>query len=189
MEIKNENKFKTFFKRYGALCLVCVVTVAIALGIGLNLPAKENPNEPVDGGVTKFELPMKNSAVVKDFDDTRLQWNDALKRYEIHLALDLSSEQKEVFSVLDGVVKEVECNSLEGCVVKIEHTNGFVSVYGSLDENVKVKAGDKVTKGQQIGIASTSATNENVEGGHLHFTLLKNGEEVDPNNYLDLQNK
>lgn len=188
MEIKKENKFIAFCKRYGLLCASCLVAIVVALAIGLNVP-KDEPKEPASSDILKFDLPMKGAVVVKDYDENRLQWNEALGRYQIHLAIDFSSEQTDVFSVLDGVVAEVESNSLDGQIIKIQHADGFVSVYSSLGEDAKVNVGDKVTKGQLIGCASTSATNEKVDGGHLHFELLKDGVEVDPNNYLDLQNK
>ena len=112
-----------------------------------------------------------------------------MKRWEAHLAIDLASENASVFSIYDGVVASVETNSLQGTVVTINHEDGFVSVYGSLADELMVNVGDAVVSGQEIGRASTSATNEIHSGAHLHFTLLKDGETVDPNNYLDLQNK
>lgn len=190
MEIKNESKLKRFFKRYGALSLACVFSVAVLLVIGLVVPQeKEQENEPVNTDVLTFGLPMNNAVVVKDYSDDRLQLNESLNRWEIHLAIDLASENDKVFSVSDGIVASVDSNSLEGYVIKIEHADGFQSVYSSLGEDVKVKAGEKVSAGQEIGVASATAANESVDGGHLHFVLLKDGVEVDPNNYLDLQNK
>lgn len=186
MELKEENKFKRLFKRYGVLSLACVFSLAIALTIAFSIP-REGVNVSTEG--IKFGLPMENAVIVKDFDDSKLQLNGSLERWEIHLSVDLASENNKVFSVYDGIVKSVESNTLDGCIITIEHTDGFVSVYSSLAEDAKVKEGDKVTKGQEIGTASTTATNESKDGEHLHFTLLKDGTEVDPNNYLDLQNK
>lgn len=187
MEIKSENKFKKIFKRVGAVGLACVFVVAIALTIAFSIPKSEV--EPVATKPMSFDLPMNDVVVVKDYAEDRLQYNESLKRWEIHLAVDLSSEDATVLSVCDGVVTCVETNSLDGTIVKIEHEDGFVSVYSSLSDELKVKEGDKVTKGQKIGEASSSASNESTSGGHLHFMLLKDGVEVDPNNYLDLQNK
>lgn len=190
MEIKNENKFKRLFKRYGVLTLACVFSLAIALTIGLTVKVAEPESElPVSTDNINFSLPMNNAVIVKDYADDHLQFNESLNRWEIHLAVDFSSENSEVFSVYDGVVKSVDSNSLDGYVIEIEHSDGFVSIYSSLDEQVKVNVGDNVTKGQLIAFASASATNESKDGSHLHFVLLKNGVEVDPNNYLDLQNK
>ena len=189
MEIK-ENKFKKFFKRYGALSLACVLSLGVLLGIGLSLPTKEQKEEqPVNTGVVEFALPMKNAVIVKDYADDRLQLNESLNRWEIHLAIDLASENDNVFAIGDGVVASIDSNSLDGYMIKIEHEDGFVSVYSSLSDAVNVKEGDKVLSGQLIGYASTTATNESLGGSHLHLVMLKDGEEVDPNNYLDLQNK
>lgn len=187
MEIKKENKFKNFFKRYGVLTVACVFSLALALAIGLSV---KNPDEqPVSTQNVTFGLPMNNAVVVKDYADDHLQYNNSMKRWEIHLSIDLASENNDVFSVADGVVASVDSNSLDGYIVTVEHQDGFVSVYSSLDEQLNVQAGEKVNKGQKLGTASDTATNESKDGGHLHFTLLKDNVEVDPNNYLDLQNK
>ncbi len=188
MEIKKESKFLRVFRRYGVLAFACVMCVAIALVIGLTATKKGN-DTPVSTEAVKFSAPMENAVVVKDFADDHLQLNESLNRWEIHLSIDMTSENGNVLSVADGTVLSVTSNSLEGCIVEISHSDGFVSVYSSLDETVDVKVGDKVDAGQKIGNASTSASNESKAGSHLHFTLLKNGEEVDPNNFIDLQNK
>ncbi len=187
MEIKKDAKFKKLFKRFGALSLACVLCIAIALTLALCLP-KEKVEE-VGTTPISFELPMKNAVITKDFADDRLQYNDSLERWEIHLAVDLISENDEVMAICDGIVDVVNDNSLEGNFIEITHENGFKSVYSSLDDGINLKKGDKVEKGQVIGKTSNSAGNEVVSGGHLHFTLFKDGLEVDPNLYLDLQVK
>ena len=48
---------------------------------------------------------------------------------------------------------------------------------------VKLKVGDKVTKGQEIAEMGTS-TSEKADGCHLHFEVLVNGNPADPNDYL-----
>lgn len=186
MEIKT-NKFKNFFKRYGALALAGVFTVAIALTVGLTVGGQ---SAPVSTTELSFQLPMNNAEVIKDYSDTKLQYNDVLNRWEIHLGVDFtSSTDASVMSVLDGTVTDVSNNSLEGYIVEITHDNGFVSVYSSLNENVLVQEGDVVNKGDKIGEASNSASREFDEETALHFVLFQNGMEVDPNIYLDLGNK
>ncbi len=187
MEIKNENKFKRFFKKFGALSLAGVCVLVVALAVTLSVTG--GGEEPVSTTAITFESPMTNAVVVKDYADDRLQYNSSLKRWEIHLSVDLTSDDLTVYSVCDGIVTSVENNSLEGYIVTIEHSDGFVSVYSSLSEDVLVAVGDTVTAGQEIGQADNSATNETETGSHLHFTLYKDDVEVDPNNYLDLQNK
>ena len=52
-----------------------------------------------------------------------------------------------------------------------------------------VKVGDKVESGQKIGTADETAVGEQDMGAHLHFAMKLNDKFVDPNNYLDLQQK
>ena len=187
MELNKTNKFKNFFKRYGVLVVAGVFVVAIALTVAFTIPTDNV--EPVTTTELTFQVPMNDAVVIKDYSDSELQFNEVLNRWEIHMAIDMTSENPAVMAVLDGEVTSVSENSLEGYVVEITHADGFVSVYASLDENVLVEEGDLVTKGQQIGSASNTAAMEVLEGNQLHFSLLKDGVEVDPNNYLDLQTK
>ena len=187
MEIK-ENKFKKIVKKYGVLSMACVFAVAIAVTVAFG-SASPDVEEPVSTVNVEFGLPMADATIVKDYSEEFLQFNENLNRWEIHLALDMTAENATVMSVSDGVVASIETNSLDGNIVTVNHADGFVSVYSSLDDEIAVSVGQSVMKGQKIGEASISAANEAAVGGHLHFALFKDGVEVDPNNYLDLQNK
>ena len=62
----------------------------------------------------------------------------------------------------------------------IDHRNGYQTFYGHLDE-IKVEAGETVTTGHLIGtMGSTGITT----GVQLHFELLKNGENLNPADYI-----
>lgn len=187
MEIQKRNRFVEFLKTYGMYCLVGIVVFVIALTF--TLMATLNKTVPTGTDTLNFALPMQEALVVKDFSNQELQKNDTLKQWEAHLAVDLASDKTDVYAVLDGTVLKTNYDLLNGYTVKIEHSNGLVSTYSSLAENLLVKEGDKVGAGQKIGSASESATGELDLGGHLHFSMQKNGVFVDPNNYLDLQSK
>lgn len=51
-------------------------------------------------------------------------------------------------------------------------------------DKVYVKPGDRVEKGQQIGLSGTTG---NSTGNHLHFQVEKNGAVINPLLYLDIQ--
>lgn len=190
MELKAENKFISFMKRFGYYILGGVVLLAVILTATLVSVFSNNaPVVDVDTAPLVFGLPTNGAAVIKDYSDTKLQFNETLNKWEAHFSVDLAGEDTAVLSVLDGTVSSVDYKYMSGYVVTIDHADGFSSVYASLDENVDVKVGDKVAKGQKIGSMSTSAVGEATYGTHLDFTLKQNGVEVDPNNYISLQNK
>lgn len=202
MEIKKNTRFVDFMKNYGTLLISAFLVVVIAITL---LIVGLSPVETMDNSVKKDEnhssttpastpaieytLPMRNASVIKDFSSTELQYNQTLNCWEAHLSVDLMSVDTEVMAVYDGVVSLVTNDFLMGNVVTVTHDNGIVSIYSSLSDNLQVQEGDRVSKGQVIGFAGTTASSEFADGVHLDFAMLKNGEEVDPNNYLNLQNK
>ena len=127
---------------------------------------------------------MKNASLLKGFSDTEIQYNKTLNQWEAHKSCDLVASDLSVFAVESGTITAVENNFAFGTIVTITHRDGFVSTYASLADNVPVKKGDTVTKGQKIGEASDTAENESSEGKHLHFEMFKNGNKVDPSNYI-----
>lgn len=92
----------------------------------------------------------------------------------------------------DGTVVQVinNCNvttpndpTNPGNMVKIDHGNDYATRYLHLAYGtVKVKVGDRVSKGQVIGYMGNTG---NSFGGHLHFEVMKNNVQIDPTNYLD----
>ena len=186
MEIKKRNKVVEFFRNYGLYVLVGGVVFVFALTFSLIASAGSTPTGTMN---LQFEMPMTNAMVVKDFSNTELQNNETLNQWEAHLSVDLTAETSDVFSILDGTVASVDYDFLKGYCVTINHANGFVSIYSSLDKNLAVQAGDMVSAGQKIGDASSSASGELELGSHLHLTMKLNDKYVDPNSYLNLQEK
>lgn len=62
----------------------------------------------------------------------------------------------------------------------IEHRDGYQTVYAHLDE-IKVKVGDKVTTGHLVGTMGDSGY---ATGVMLEFELLKDGENLNPADYI-----
>ena len=92
-----------------------------------------------------------------------------------------SNLEFDVVAILDGKVTEVKEDDILGNVITIEHDNGIVSVYQSVDD-IKVKNGDIVNQGDFIAKSSTSNISADL-GNHLYFELIINGGNVDPENY------
>lgn len=187
MEIEKKNGFIEFIKKYGMYLAVGIVVFAVALTF--TLVAATHQTVPTNTANLTFRMPMQNASIIKDYSDTELQNNETLNQWEAHLSVDLTGENSDVFAVLDGTVENVSYSFLEGYTVEIKHVNGFTSIYSSLDEDVLVQVGDKVTAGEKIGQAGESASGELDLGSHLCFAMKLNDKSVDPNNYLDLQQK
>ena len=65
-------------------------------------------------------------------------------------------------------------------MVRIDHQNGWVSVYGHCSK-LYVQAGQQVSRGQQIAAVGQTG---NATGPHVHFELMKNGRYQNPLKYL-----
>ena len=172
----------------GLLIVVCAVMVAY---FSSNNNSKLNVGEDELVSANTYIVPMRNYTIKKDYSGSELQYNDTLKQWEIHKAIDfVAVDDLDVMAVADGTVSNVYTNYLEGTVVEITHSNGVVSTYKSLDsDSVTVSAGDKVSAGSVIGKASDSMAQELNNGAHLHFEMTVNGVKVDPNDYLSLGEK
>ena len=166
-----------------------MAVIALALTVILSNTRSTNKpvavEQPVATDSIVFSMPVASTTVLKGFSDSELQYNSTLNSWRSHYGVDLSCELgSEVYAVLDGTVKSVTTNQLDGTVVVISHKNGLETVYGSLNQNVNISVGDKVLKGQQLGFIALSATNELNYGPHLHFEVLQDGNNVDPSLYI-----
>lgn len=68
-----------------------------------------------------------------------------------------------------------------GNCIKIDHGNGYSTLYAHLDR-VFVKLGDFVTEGQEIGFMGNTG---NSYGAHLHFEVRKDNVRINPTEYID----
>lgn len=187
-------KIKRIIKKYGYFALLGVAVITLAITITLvNIKPKSkqptlNVDEPVSTEVVSFTMPVASTNVAMGFSNTELQYNSTLNSWRAHYGVDLLTDVgSEVFAVLDGTVKSVTTDQLNGTVIVLTHKDGLETVYGSLNKNVKVNVGDSVLRGQQIGAVDLSATNEANEGAHLHFEVLENGNNVDPGIYIAIK--
>ena len=125
-------------------------------------------------------LAVPNGEVTNNYSDAALVWNPTLKHYSTHLALDFTSDDLNVYAAADGTIKEIGYNQLDGNYVVLSHSDGYVTRYLSLESPCALKVGDKIKHGQLLGKMSASQGNECLDGAHLHFEMLKDGEYVNP---------
>lgn len=174
----------------GVLVVACAIVIALVNAKPTTPTENIIPSDTIPVATPTYVVPVKNATIIKDYSASELQFNDTLKQWEIHKAIDfVASDDLNVYAVSNGTVSNVYTNYLDGSVIEITHSNGLVSVYKSLNSDVKVSIGDKVSAGQIIGTLSETMAQELKTGAHLHFEMLLNGVKVNPNDYLDLGNK
>ncbi|MEW9081138.1 peptidoglycan DD-metalloendopeptidase family protein [Caldanaerobacter subterraneus] len=122
--------------------------------------------------------------VVMEFAKDKLVYSKTLNEWTTHKGIDIAGKLGEpVVAASDGIVSKVYKDPKLGNTVVIK--NGiWEMVYASLGDNIKVKEGDKITKGQQIGEVGDTAKFEIAEGPHLHFELRENEVPIDPTPYF-----
>ena len=140
--------------------------------------SKENTNK------TEFIFPVEGE-VIKEFAKDNLIYSETLEEWITHTGIDIKAERSTIVkTVADGMVKSIKNDPRYGLTVIIEHSNGYVSSYSSLLTAEFVKEGEKVEQGQTIGTVGNSAVFEVAEDNHLHFELLKDGSNINPEMYL-----
>lgn len=90
-------------------------------------------------------------------------------------------ETFDVLSIYEGEVIKIEEDEIMGTIVTIKHSENVLSIYQSL-KDIKVKEGDLVNKQDIIGTSGKNNLSSNI-GDHLHFELIINGQNVDPEKY------
>lgn len=98
-----------------------------------------------------------------------------------HTGVDLAASRgTAIYACRSGTVTEATYSSVYGYYVTINHGDGFSSLYGHMTHYV-VSSGETVTKGQVIGYVGSTGLST---GPHLHLTIYKNGDTVNPMNYI-----
>ncbi|MBU5590327.1 M23 family metallopeptidase [Clostridium sp. MSJ-4] len=134
----------------------------------------------------KFEKPV-DGTLAREFTEETI-FCSTLGTWRTKSGIDIKADLgKKVIAVLEGVIEKVDNDDTElGKYVVINHQNGLKTIYSNLDENVQVKQGQKVSKGQEIGKVGKTAGNYSDEkyGDHLHFEVLKDDAKVNPAKYV-----
>ena len=152
-------------------------------------PNEDDNQKPVVEVIT-FLNPVSGGAVMKSYTDSTVVFSNTLGIYTGHLGIDFTGvEGANVIAVYKGVVKEIYTSYLQGTTIKIDHGNGLVTVYNSIEPIETLKVGDSVEAGTVIGTISTNNKQEYKDGAHLHFEVWENGVNVNPNKYLTVEEK
>lgn len=145
---------------------VAVAQISIAAVIANDVPSFTAT--PVDGRLTS---------------SFGIRRDPMTKEHRQHKGVDIAAKTgTPVVAPAAGKVMRVQTLKGYGNLLTLDHGGGFVTRYGQL-EAFEVKAGASVRAGQLIArVGSTGRST----GPHLHFELIREGEHVDPADYVPL---
>ena len=132
-----------------------------------------------------FESPIEGAEIIKEYARDNLIYSETLKEWITHLGIDLRAEKATVVKAAeDGTVKAIKNDPRYGLTIIIEHNKNYQTLYANLLTTEFVSEGEKVKKGQTIGTVGDTAVYEIVDEPHLHFELIKHGENQNPTDYI-----
>jgi murein DD-endopeptidase MepM/ murein hydrolase activator NlpD len=163
----------------------CLAFVAVALGAGAPAMASEatDTSAPVEVSVPAvrtiaFAAPIQGYAVNSRFGLRRLSYE---RRARMHEGLDYAAPSgTPILAAADGRVLRTGTSSSYGRFVEIQHANGVTSFYAHMSR-IGASEGDVVVAGDAIGLVGSTGRST---GAHLHFEIRRNGQQINPENFL-----
>lgn len=130
-------------------------------------------------------FPVKEIDGVKISSGFGMRMHPIKKEQMMHNAVDIKApERTPVFTTADGLVRKVKQNHTEGKgygrYIIIDHEDGYSTLYAQLS-GYNVKEGAVVKQGDIIGYVGSSGVST---GPHLHYEVMKDGENVNPEDYF-----
>jgi len=133
-------------------------------------------------------IEVKNNVLKKGVHNVTSDYKSRNPKRKNHNGIDLVSRKNGmnttdyIVAIEDGIVTISTYSSSAGYYVEIKHDNGYKTRYLHMKKGtLKVKKGDKVTKGQVLGYMGNTG---NSDGAHLHFDVNNGKSYVDPLPYL-----
>ena len=137
------------------------------------------PSPTVPKAPLKTAAPVEGE-LVAEYAMECLSYNPTTRDWRVHAGMDLAAK-----AAADGEVYTVYEDPQMGTTVVIRHEDGYTTHYASLAEEVFVSAGDKVELGDPIGTVGCSALMESALPDHVCFSVTRDGETVDPAEFLN----
>ena len=137
----------------------------------------------------KVPINSENIKITSRYGNRKYYYQGKLVK-DFHNGIDLvpsPCNNNEILAFADGVVTSMQKTGRQygtGCYVRIKHSNGLYTLYYHLKSGtICVNVGDKVKKGQKLGIIGTTGKSTGI---HLHFQIDKGSSKtsINPYDYL-----
>jgi len=125
-----------------------------------------------------------NGAVIMNYSMDKTVYFSTLDQYKYNPAVIIAgAEGDQVICGAPGIVKSIDVTAETGTTVNVDLGNGYELFYGQLKE-VPVNVGDYVEAKTVLGYVSQPTKYYSVEGCNVYFEMRKDGQPVDPVEYL-----
>ena len=141
--------------------------------------------------VITSELHFAQSLVKPVSGETLIDYNmehgvyfATLDQYKCNPAMIYGAQQGEtVAACADGRVINLHDDAVLGHVLVLDLGDGYQAIYGQV-ENVEVPIGGSILAGTKLATVAAPTKYYSVEGSNLYFQVTKNGESIDPKQFL-----
>ena len=190
----------------GIIFIIPVVAFVFISNKGLDVST--DYTEYVDDGIVNEPIPVINNTkkiinpytdqsvtIKKDYYDYKADEEKQINSILVHdntyiqnSGIDFAAEKTfDIVSVLEGTVENIKEDEMTGKTIEIKNDDGYTVIYQSLSE-IEVKKGDIISQGQVLGKSGSNELDKEM-GNHLHFEVYKNGQSINPQNYLNKEVK
>lgn len=140
--------------------------------------SQPDPTLSPESDVPEWIMPV-NGEIVGAFSADELNWSTTMQMWQTHPAIDIAASAGEaVVAAASGTVLEAYCDVLYGNTIAIDHGDGRILRYSSLNTLQLVTVGEQVDQGEVISAVGT-CTVESDLGAHVHLEYYVNQEAED----------
>jgi len=186
--------FCSMISRRGGIFCLLLFAVSVAFGQSKTVNTLDVPNVEKTINIEGFRASLDSfpeSAQKGYLEQFIVPGNDGyiISRFgprsgRMHYGTDIKMYKGDtVVATQSGVIARANWGYGFGRLVVIQHRNNIQTYYAHLTSFLK-KKGDKVEKGEPIGLAGSTGR---ARGPHLHFEMRENGQPFDPELVFDFK--
>lgn len=147
--------------------------------------ATVQPTSTPRSAPTSLTWPVQGE-VLTNYSVESLAYDVTMADWRTHAGVDIAAAAgTEVRAPASGVVVEVTEDVMLGTTVVIDHGGDLTTTCANLASVPTVEVGDEVTVGDIIGSVGNTAIAESALASHLHFSVEREGQSVDPMELLN----
>lgn len=141
------------------------------------------PVDEIFANTRELQWPVMGN-IILDYSMDKTVYFPTLDVYKVNAGIMIQSEVgTEVVAAATGNVKEVGFSEEIGNYIVVDIGEGYEATYGQI-ENITLKVGNKVSKGEKIGTVAEPTKYYSVEGCNVYFRLDKDNKPIDPVEYF-----